>query len=1231
MTAKKTSGGKKVGPERPVSEDGVEQSLFPIVGIGASAGGLEATQALLQSLSTDTGMAFVLVQHLDPKHESRFAEILARSTKMPVREVTDGTPVEPNHVYIIPAPSTMVLSDGTLRLMPRAEAPERPMVIDRFFVSLAKVHKNRAIGVILSGTGSDGARGLSEIKAEGGITFAQDQTAKHDGMPHAAIATGSVDLVLSPEGIAGELERLSLHPDMGKLKTQRGTDLTSEDEGSKKIVLAILKVLRRPTGVDFTYYKQSTIQRRIARRMLLLKIETLEDYAQYLESNPSELALLHQDLLIKVTSFFRDPETFEVLKNKIFPLIMKDCAVDAPIRVWVPACATGEEVYSIGMCLVEFLGDGESNHRIQIFGTDLSEACIEKARAGIYGETTMTEVSQDRRRRFFAKTEAGYQINKSVRELCVFSKHDVTQDPPFSGLNLISCRNFLIYLEGALQKRAISLFHYGLKQKGLLLLGSSESIGAFGELFSPVDPAHKIFAKKFVVGHPHFDFVKGHIGKITSRSATKRGDKASSAFDLARAVDRTIAAKLGAHGVVINENMQILQVRGRTGAFLEPAPGEMTHDLLKMARAGLLTELQGAIQKAKQEKVPVRKDDIRVKVNGASIQAYLEVLPLRTPDATENLYIVLFGESSSSPSIRAKKEASRERKQEGDSDSRLAEVEKELASAREYLQSLIEKEQAYSEEMRSANEEVLSSNEELQSTNEELETAKEELQSINEELNTLNDELQNRNTELNIALSDLNNLLTSVRIPVLMLSRDLRIRRVTQGAEKMVNVVPGDVGRPLADIKSGLDFPGLVHLVGEVIDTVTPLEREVQDISGRWFSLWARPYLTHDNKIDGAVVTLFDIDALKRARDYSDALVQTIREPLLVLDTSLRVKAANSSFYQTFGVSRVETEQQLLYKLGNGQWDIPPLRELLGEALKSGIALHSLKIDHAFPGIGQRTFVLNARKVVQGVDEPELVLLAMEDISGAEKGLRETANHLIKLNTELEQFTHIAAHDLQEPLRNVSNYLQLLIKGYSGEIDKEGYELINGAITASRRMKALVEDLLAFSRTGKEELKYEPTDCAAVVGGVLGQLKPSIEESHAEITYDALPTIPADGRLLRQVFQNLICNAIKFHGTALPKVQISAVKKNKEWEFSIKDNGIGIAKEYLERIFAVFERLHSSESYPGTGIGLAICKKIVERYGGRIWVDSEPGKGSTFVFTIPVDNNGGSHSERGSA
>ncbi len=761
-------------------------------------------------------MAFVLIQHLDPNHESRFSDILGRITQMPVQEVKGDTAILPNHLYVIPATSEMVISEGKLKLLPREETHGQPKIIDRFFYSLAKELQTGGIGVILSGTGSDGARGLIEIKAEGGITFAQDKTAKQRGMPQAAIAADCVDFVLSPDGIAKELAALSQHPDLGASARQRNPKKGSPAETPDANVVAILNLLRKSTGVDFTFYKQGTVTRRISRRMLLCKIDKPEAYLKFLQENPSEVAILQQDLLIRVTSFFRDPEVFSSLKNEVFPSMVKTGPHEQILRIWVPGCATGDEVYSIAICLIEFLDEKQLNHSLQIFGTDPNESCIERARNGEYSESSLAEVSPERLRKFFVKTNQGYQIIKSVRERCVFAKHDLTQDPPFSGLDLISCRNLLIYLEGELQKRVLSLFHYALKQNGFLLLGSSESIGGYGELFAPLDAKHKIFSKKLLLGHPHFDFAKGHLASERNETA-KTPLNATTNYDLAREAERAIAGKFGPDGVIINEEMEVLQVRGRVGDFLEPASGQASHSLLKMARLGLLSDLRAAILKAKRDRVAVRKENIQVRENGDSINAYLEVLPLIASKSRESYFVVLFGEHTQSKIARIKKGNQKKIRPPA---SRTEELERELSTMQEYLQALIEKEQASNEELKSANEEILSSNEEMQSTNEELETAKEELQSVNEELSTLNDELQNRNHQLSIAVNDLDNLLVNVRIPVLMVSRDLKIRRITPGAEKVMNLIPTDVGRPMTDMN--LNFPDLIPLLRDVIDNVTP-------------------------------------------------------------------------------------------------------------------------------------------------------------------------------------------------------------------------------------------------------------------------------------------------------------------------------------------------------------------------------------------------------------------------
>jgi two-component system, chemotaxis family, CheB/CheR fusion protein len=1195
-----------------------QTSDFPIVGIGASAGGLETFLKLLGYLPTESGMALILVQHLDPKHPSLLTEILARTTKIPVIEVGDLVKVLPNRIYVMPANRDMILLDGVLRVETRKETYGNPVTIDLFFNSLAKDAKHRAIGIILSGTGSDGAHGITEIKAEGGITMAQElASAKFAEMPQNAIATHCIDFVLSPEGIAKELLRISKHPFLDDQSLRKSSDISD--------LLNILRAVQSATGVDFKSYKRNTIVRRVSRRMLLGRKESFKEYLELLKSDASEVQALYRDFLIGVTSFFRDPDTFEVLRTKIFPALIKDRDQNSTIRIWVAGCATGEEVYSLAMCLTDFLDHEKARFPIQIFGTDISDQAIDQARSGLYRESSIATVPPDHLKRFFTKADNGYQISKTIRDVCIFARQNVATDPPFSAIDLISCRNVLIYLEPPLQKRVISLFHYALRSTGYLMLGNAESAGTYAELFSQIGPNQKVYSKKLGSERVRFDFSRGHSGlKRTSggRTDIDANDEVhvpNEESELDKDSDKAILANRAPAGVIVNEHFEIVRMRGQTGRFLEAPPGHLTNDILRMTRSGLRGELSKAIHTASRENVVVKKHNLRIKENQGFIDADFEVIPFTSGTKKIRYFAVIFSELPTSRK-RSKHISQLD-------DSRVALLEKELTDTQDYLQSLVDKERSASSDLRVVNEEILSSNEEIQSSNEELETAKEELQSTNEELATVNDELNHRNRSLSELNSDLNNLLGTVHIPVIMLSRDLVIRRYSALAETIVNLTPGDIGRNIRDFKPKMNIPDLVEIVTHVIENVAEHSQEIQDEQGRWYSLRIRPYQTIEKKIDGAIIALIDIGTLKNMRDYAEAIVRTVRESLLVLDCNLRVKSANPYFYEKFSLSPDRVEQKLVYELNNGEWDSPEFRILLNDILVKDSHFRDFEMTHSPSGKNPRTFLLNASRLRDGSKDGDFILLAIEDITErtmAVDELTETAEALSRANLELEQFAFVASHDLQEPLRMVSSYMQLLSKKYHGKLDADADEIINIAVDGAKRMQQLVRDLLNFSQVGKGELKYEPTDTAAVLSVTLFNLKTLIEETQSKITMGQLPVVQTDGVLLGEIFQNLISNAIKFRNGKPPEVHISAKQNADNWEFSIKDNGIGIEQQYANRIFLIFQRLHSKEQYAGTGIGLAMCKKIVERYGGRIWVHSVLGEGSTFSFTLP-QGNGSNH------
>ncbi len=861
--AKTTKKNPPSPPELPLpalmagEPDESEDGIFPIVGIGASAGGLEAFTEMLQTLPSKTGMAFVFIQHLDPKHVSLLTELLQRQTSMGVLEATNGLKVEPDRVYVIPRNTHMSLVHGVLTLTPRGTAPLPHMPIDPFLRSLAAEQRSRAIGVILSGNASDGALGMMAIKAAGGITFAQSpDTSKHDGMPRSAIAAGCVDFVLSSREIGTELGRLGKHPYVHPSQSPGEGETPATQEGLNQI----LALLWKGTGVDFAQYKSNTIRRRILRRMALRRVENVDAYVNKLRSDSAELHALYEDILINVTEFFRDPQTFDALKKTVFPKIAANCQNGAPIRIWVPGCSSGEEVYSIAIALLEFLEENNQNTNIQIFGTDISEIALEKARSGVYSLSIVQDVSAERLRRFFTKVDSSYLIAKRVREMCVFAKQNMVKDAPFSKLDLISCRNVLIYLGQVLQKRLIPIFHYGLKPGGFLMLGSSENVGGSNDLFAPADKAAKIFVKLEIAGRKALEFPVRE-----SEEGKSESDQAGGAWteaEVQREADRIVLGKYAPAGVVIDDDLNILQFRGRVGAYLQPFPGMASLNLPKMTGEGLSSELRNAVQKARREDTTVRREALRVRADSGLIELNFEVIPFKPIAGRARRYLILFEEArGEQPAPAARK--SKTRPSMSTLERENVHLREESLATKRYLQSVMEEHESANEELRAANEEIQSSNEELQSTNEELETAKEELQSTNEELNTVNDELQTRNLQLAQAGNDLQNLLSSVNIPIVMLGNDLRIRRFTPVSQRALNLIPSDVGRPISDINLNLELPRLDRLLAEVIETLTSKVMDVKDLGGRTHSLRIRPYRTEDNRIDGVVMVLVDQDLLR--------------------------------------------------------------------------------------------------------------------------------------------------------------------------------------------------------------------------------------------------------------------------------------------------------------------------------------------------------------------------------
>lgn len=979
-------------PEPLSDSPQAKANSFLVVGVGASAGGLEAFTQLLGALPAKPGMAFILVQHLDPQHDSMLTSILSKAIKIPIREAQDGMAVQRDCVYVIPPNHNMAIRRGKLRLTPRVHSDHPYLPVDFFLSSLADDQKANAVGVILSGNGSDGVAGLAAVKAGGGVTFAQDEkSARFSGMPHSAIASGNVDFILAPSQIPGELLRLVRHSYRSRAGETEALLFSSTDNGGLQKVFA---VLRNFSQVDFAQYKPPTLQRRIQRRMALQRMDTLDEYAGFLQEHPVEVAKLYGDLLINVTKFFRDQGAFEALRKEALPRIVRKRAVDSPIRIWAPGCSSGEEAYSLAIMTLEYLGTVGKNIPLQIFGTDISEASLEKARKGIYPGSIAEDVTPERMQRFFVRVENGYLISKSVRDICVFSRHNLFYDPPFSKMDLVCCRNVLIYMGPVLHRTIIPMLHYALKPNGFLFLGSSEGVGRFGNLFEAVDIKHRIFLPNPTANRPHLDIGRFRLGTGIDLEDARFGKDFAGHLDVQKEADRMVLANHAPPGVIINDELEVLHFRGSTSPFLELPSGKASFNLLRMARQGLVAALQIAIKKAKKTNATVKQQNIRFQADGGAGLVTIEVAPIRAASAHRRCFLVLFETSPAkgilTTELRNRGNQSKSVRQE------VSRLSRELIESQDAMGALMEAHEANSEELRSANEEVLSANEELQSTNEELETSKEELQSANEELNTVNEELRNRNQELGQINGDLVNVMSSVNLPLVLVGRDLHIRRFTPAAEKAFHIIASDVGRPINHIRTKIKSPDLENLISGVIGSLTPRELDVEDLEGHWFSLQVRPYRTLDNQIDGAVVSLVDIDARKRsgdeqrkAREFAEAIVDTVREPLLLLDSDLRIVKANATFYEAFHVTPQETEHKLLYRIGNEQWNIPKLRILLENSLAQDTGkseVRDFEVDHEFPDIGRKVMLVNGRRIREaGHSRGPMILLAIEDVTAAKE------------------------------------------------------------------------------------------------------------------------------------------------------------------------------------------------------------------------------------------------------
>ena len=997
-----------------------------IVGIGASAGGLEALEQLFSNVPKDCGLAFVVVQHLAPQHSSMLGQLLGRRTAMPVVEAQDGVRAVADHVYVIAPGTTLGISGGSFRVV--SVEGERRGLIDVFLQALAEDQGERAIGIVLSGSGSDGTTGLQAIQQHGGLTLAQDlETAKYDAMPRAAIAAGAVHQVMPVEQMPARLlERArDLAEGRGRIVTPAQAAVfpnveTPSDEELAAALDRICPILQSRTGHDFSHYKRGTVLRRLRRRVHLRRAGALAEYLDFLDKDAQEPELLAKELLIGVTSFFRDPLAFEYLGEHVLPQILAAGREHEGVRIWVPGCASGEEAYSIGILVRERLSQLGSAPPVQIFGTDIDVEAISEARHARYPTDIAEHVSPERLARFFKRGDSSFVVGKEVREMCIFSEHSLIRDPPFANIDLISCRNVLIYLDAELQKKLGPLFHYALRRGGFLFLGSAEGLSGHPELFDAVDKRFRVFKRRESHAAPFVDLPL--VGRTLPRTTLAAWAAPAAPQSRERAVDgafqRLMLQEYAPPSAVTDANGDVICVAGQTGRYLQPPVGILTTNILDIAHDGLRVELRTALHAAVRGGNRVVRDDVQVEVDGAPRRLRLTVRPL--PGLKEeHLFVIILEERASG--IGAEVGAGEPAPPRAERESAVEQLESELRTTRVELRTTIEELEGANEELKASNEELLSTNEEMQSTNEELRSSQEELSSLNEELTTVNSELNRKVDELGQANSDLANFFASTDVATLFVDRALRIQRFTPAARTLFRLIEADAGRPLADLALRFADHDLGAEAGEVLRTLQQSERQVETIDHQsWYLLRILPYRTLDNVIAGAVVTLADITRIKRAEDelrqakeYAEHIIESLPEPLLVLTPDLMVRSANAAFFDHFKVRPDQTVGGRIYNLGNGQWDIPSLRELLENVLPDNNIFNGFRVDHVFEDLGHRVMLLNARRL----EDLQLILLGISDVTerfAAEEALKKSEEQFRALTTASSDAVYRMSPDWKE-------------------------------------------------------------------------------------------------------------------------------------------------------------------------------------------------------------------------
>jgi two-component system CheB/CheR fusion protein len=1230
----------------------------PVVGLGASAGGLQAFSAFLVTTPSDTGAAFVLVHHVDPNHKSHMADLLANHTSMPVVLAADKSKVQADHVYVIPPNNYLEIKKGVLHLSEPTDRRGTRLPIDVFLRSLAKNSGQNAIAIILSGTGSDGSAAIREIKEQGGIVLVQDPAeAEHDGMPRSAIATGAADHVVAVAKMPEIITNYVRHPFV-----QNGTVKKVLGDNAKGSLDQIIAVLKAHSSINFNLYKDGTLLRRIERRMALRHMENSGDYLALLKDSAEEAQSLCADLLISVTSFFRDEDAFEYLDTTLLEGLVKSHDAGHPVRIWVPGCATGEEAYSLAMLVIEKISTLRKDVKLQIFASDVDERALTVARNGVYPDSIAEGVSPARLRRFFTKEDDSYRVMPKLRDAVVFANQNILADAPFSKLDLISCRNLMIYLTPDAQERVIQMFHFALHDGGALFLGMSETTGNHEALFHPLSKKFRVYKR---VGHTRsraFDFPiaqrpLSNVGLIPKRSPFQ-----ASGSKLAELSQSLLVEHYAPAAVLIDAQSETLYFEGPTDRYLRMPSGEASHDLLAMARQGLRARLSSAMRTARQtetdatETATITRGSDRV---GVTIQVH----PVKLDET--KLLLVTFTDHPMTPTTPVA---------DALNGAVNRQLEQELENTQTDLRNTIRDFEGTTEELKAVNEEAMSMNEEFQSTNEELETSKEELQSLNEELTTLNTQLQQKIDDERRLSDDLNNLLSSSGIATLFLDNDFTIMRFTPATRDLFNVLSKDIGRPFSDITGRVNDPDLLKDAETVLETLVPAECEVESDGGRWFVRRILPYRTQEGKTNGVVVPFSDISDLKvlqqqtaAARQFAENIVDTVREPLLVLDRTFTIISASQSFHRVFATRGADLVGKGLFSIQEQQWDAPKLRALLEEILPKKTVVQSFEVTLDVGDLGQRSMVLNARKIEEGPGGAGFILLAMEDVTEhnradelflaniekdrraeelvfANKEKDKRADELFLANIEKDRradeltlanqnlvlrtdqlvkaqkmeaigrLTAGIAHDFNNLLAVI--YWNVELAELSSPLSAETVEhlAIKQAINSG---SAMTKRLVASSTM--TVLASRPTEIADLIRNKIS-VYTLLLGTTIDFTFSAEPALwPAlvDENRFDDAIYNLIANAkdaMPHGGNLSVTAENVIIDEKKAASFgdisegmfvlvTVSDDGCGIEPELLS---IVFDPFYTSKQFgESNGMGLSMVYGFAKQTGGHVLIESE--------------------------